>query len=229
MELRDSGRRSSPAAPRASARALAERVRRRGRPRTWPSSTCDGARRPTARRRARATGHRARRRRRPRGRRGRGLVARHRGPLRPHRPVRVERRHRHRRRRRGARRGVGPDLGGQRAGPRLRRPGRAALHARPRRGLPAPTASAAGLLTQIGDAPVLGHQARRRRPGRVARHHLRRPGHHGVVPVPAGRAHRHAARRGRTTRRRRSCWPRAPSSPRTWPTRWSQGLAPSSS
>ena len=50
------------------------------------------------------------------------------------------------------------------------------------------TASAAGLLTQIGDAPYTRHQARRGGLRRVARHHLRRRRHQGVVPVPAGRA-----------------------------------------
>ena len=61
------------------------------------------------------------------------------------------------------------------------------------------TASAAGLLTQIGSAPVRGHQARGRRVRRVAVGDLRRRRHQGLVPVPAGRAHEHAEeqRRGR--------------------------------
>ena len=50
------------------------------------------------------------------------------------------------------------------------------------------TASAAGLLTNLGDAAVQRHQARRRRVRRVAGHHLRRPRHQGVVPLPPGRA-----------------------------------------
>ena len=87
------------------------------------------------------------------------------------------------------------------------------------------TASAAGLLTNLGDAAVHGHQARRRRPRRVARRHLRPPRHPGVLPVSHGRRHRPAAsgQRGRGRRRghggRRGA--RAPtSSPATWSTPW---------
>ena len=57
------------------------------------------------------------------------------------------------------------------------------------------TASAAGLLAQIGSLGVHGHQARRRRLRRVAVDHLRRPGDPRQLPVPAGGQHRHAQRR----------------------------------
>ena len=105
-----------------AARAGGRRPRRRHGARRSPSELGD-------------RGDRARGRRRARGGRRRGR-ARHRGALRPHRPARVERRHRRRRRRRRARRGVAADLGRQRHGPRVRRPGRAARDAGARRGLP---------------------------------------------------------------------------------------------
>ncbi len=66
------------------------------------------------------------------------------------------------------------------------------------------TASAAGLLTNLGLAPLLGDQARRGRRRRVAVDHLRRPGHPRLVPLPAagrhadaGRDRRHAGARAR--------------------------------
>ena len=65
------------------------------------------------------------------------------------------------------------------------------------------TASAAGLLTQIGSAPVRGHQARGRRLRRVAVGHLRRPGTEGQLPLPDGRRHPAAPGGPRQARRRR--------------------------
>ena len=58
------------------------------------------------------------------------------------------------------------------------------------------TASAAGLLTQIGSAPYAVDQARRGGVRRVAIGHLRRPGDPSQLPVPDGRADRDAPGRG---------------------------------
>ena len=84
------------------------------------------------------------------------------------------------------------------------------------------TASAAGLLTNLGLLPYSVDQARRGRRRGVARDHLRGGRHPRLLPVPAAR--RHAARRGDQERaadrprdgggRRRCCRPRR--SGRSW-------------
>ena len=56
------------------------------------------------------------------------------------------------------------------------------------------TASAAGLLNQVGDAPLWGEQTRRRGPGGMAGNEPRRRRHQGFGVVPTGRAHRDDAR-----------------------------------
>ena len=82
--------------------------------------------------------------------------------------------------------------------------------ARPGRGLPAHHRVGRRAAAQHRRRAVHRHQARRRGARRVAGHHLRRPGHQGVVPVPAGRQHRPCCRRRpQGESRRRSCWPRA--------------------
>ena len=65
------------------------------------------------------------------------------------------------------------------------------------------TASAAGLLTQLGSRAVLGHEARGAGARRMARDHLRRPGPEGVGARAAGGAHRDDGGRGRRRGRRR--------------------------
>ena len=59
------------------------------------------------------------------------------------------------------------------------------------------TVSAAGLLSQIGSAPLRGDQARGDRVCRMAVHHLWRPRHQGQLHLPAGRADQYAVRRER--------------------------------
>ncbi len=70
--------------------------------------------------------------------------------------------------------------------------------------------------------PLCGDQARRRRPGRMAGDHPRRPGHQGLGALPAGGAHRDDRRQSRRRRQRRRHdgagrrWPR-PASGRSRP------------
>ena len=114
----------------------------------------------------------------------------------PDRPVRLERGHPRVRRHRGDRRDLGRSCGRSTCSPTCTRPGRwCPACSSAGGGYLLSTASAAGLLDPAGRRPLLGHQARRRRPRRVAGHHLRRPGHQGVVPVPHGGGHGDAGRR----------------------------------
>ena len=82
---------------------------------------------------------------------------------------------------------------GQHARPRARRPGRAAVDARPWPGLPAPDGVGRRTARQPRRRLVHRDQARRRRVRRVAVGDLPAPRHRCVVPVPDGRRHRHAA------------------------------------
>ena len=153
---------SSPAAPTASAARCAERFAAEG---VRGLAVVDRRRRGGRGRVAAELGPTAiglDGRRRPRGRRRRRR-ARHRGALRADRPARVERRHRHRRRRRRPERGLAADLGRQRDGPRVRGPGGAPRHARPRRGLPPQHRVGRRAAHQHRHRALQRHQARRRR------------------------------------------------------------------
>ena len=121
----------------------------------------------------------------------------------PDRPAGVQRGDRLDAGHRRADRGVAADLGRQRDGPRLRRPGGAARHGRPGRGLRPHHRVGRRAPRPDRRRPLQRHQARRRGLRRVAGDHLRRRRHQGVVPVPAGREHRPAppGRPGRVGRR----------------------------
>ena len=81
---------------------------------------------------------------------------------------------------------------------------RAAVDDRERRGLPAQHRVGRGPAHQHRQRAVHDHEARGRRAGRVVGDHVRRQGHQGVVPVPAGREDEHAPQRaGRSVDRGR--------------------------